>query len=285
MRAVGYRHSRSLEDAEYLVDLHIEQPKPVGRDLLVQVKAISVNPIDAKIRKRVDPKGGAPKILGYDAAGTVIATGSDAALFRAGDDVFYAEVGRGGEGRSLLIVGAGGGVGSIAIQIARALTTATVIATASRPETREWCKALGAHHVIDHTNAMAGQMQAIGCRFADYIFGVNGTDRHYNALSEIIAPQGKLGIIDDPGVLEVNKMKGKSASLHWVSMFMRSSFQTPDMEAQHRLLNEVSKLVDNGSIRTTAAENLGTINAAHLRNAHALIESGRIRGKVVLEGF
>jgi zinc-binding alcohol dehydrogenase family protein len=335
MRAVGYRHSLPIEDAQALVDLDIDEPSPQGRDLLVQIKAVSVNPIDTKVRKRADPKGGAPKVLGFDAAGVVVATGPEAALFKAGDHVFYAgsilrqgtnaelhlvderivgrkpatldfaaaaalpltaitawemlfdrlQLGQGGERPSLLTVGAGGGVGSIAIQIARALTNATVIATASRPETSEWCKTLGAHHVIDHSRPMAAQLQAAGFRFADYIFGINGTDRHYETLAEIIAPQGKLGIIDDPGVLDVNKLKGKSASLHWESMFTRSSFQTADMEAQHRLLNEVSRLVDSGTIRTTVAENLGTINAAHLREAHSLIESGRTRGKIVLTGF
>jgi len=335
MRAVGYRHSLPIEDVQSLVDLEIEQPTPQGRDLLVQIKAVSVNPIDTKIRKRADPKGGTPKILGYDAAGIVVTTGPDVTLFRPGDHVFYAGsilrqgtnaelhlvderivgrkpatlafaaaaalpltsitawemlfdrlgVGRDGEGRFLLIVGAGGGVGSIAIQIARALTNVTVIATASRPETHDWCKTLGAHHVIDHTKPMTPQLQVIDCRFADYIFGINSTDRHYDALAEIIAPQGKIGIIDDPGVLDVNKLKGKSASFHWESMFTRSSFQTPDMEAQHRLLNEVAKLVDNGTIRTTMAQNLGKIDAANLRHAHALMESGRTRGKIVLEGL
>ncbi len=335
MRAVGYTHSLPIADAQALIDLEIERSTPQGRDLLVQIEAISVNPIDTKVRKRVDPKGGAPKILGYDAAGIVMATGPDATLFKPGDHVFYAgsivrpgtnaefhlvderivgrkpttldfaaaaalpltsitawemlfdrlEVGRGGNGGSLLIVGAGGGVGSIAIQLAHALTSLTVIATASRPETHDWCKKLGAHHVIDHGKPMGAQLQAIGCRFVDYIFGINATDRHYETLAEIITPQGKLGIIDDPGVLDVNKLKGKSASLHWESMFTRSSFQTPDMDAQHRLLNEVSQLVDTGAICTTLAENLGKIDAANLRRAHTLIESGRTRGKIVLAGF
>lgn len=335
MRAVGYTHSLPIEDAQALVDLEIEKPTSQGRDLLVQIKAISVNPIDTKVRKRADPKGGLPKILGYDAAGIVVTAGSDTSLFKPGDQVFYAgsilrpgtntefhlvderivgrkpatidfaaaaalpltsltawemlfdrlEIGRGGDGRTLLIVGAAGGVGSIAIQIARALSGVTVIATASRPETRDWCKELGAHHVIDHSKPMAAQLQALGFRFVDYIFGINATDRHYDTLTEIIAPQGKLGIIDDPGLIDINKLKGKSASLHWESMFTRSSFRTPDMEAQHRLLNEVSMLVDKGAVRTTLAENLGKIDAANLRRAHALIESAHTRGKIVLAEF
>jgi zinc-binding alcohol dehydrogenase family protein len=336
MRAVGYKHSLPIDDAQSLIDLEIEKPSPQGRDLLVQVKAISVNPVDTKVRKRADPKGGAPKILGFDAAGMVAAAGADAKLFKPGDAVFYAGsilrpgtnaeyhlvderiVGTkpatldfaaaaalpltsitawemlfdrlavprgGGEGRSLLIIGAAGGVGSIAIQLARALTKLTIIATASRPETIAWCKELGAHHVIDHTKPMAPQLEAIGHRFVDYVFGVNATDKHYDTIVEVIAPQGKLGMIDDPGLFDANKLKGKSASLHWESMFTRSSFQTADMDAQHRLLNEVAKLVDTKVIRTTLAEKVGAINAANLKRAHALIESGRARGKLVLEGF
>ena len=336
MRAIGYKHSRPIDQADSLIDLEIEKPTPQGRDLLVEVKAVSVNPVDTKVRKRADPKGGAPKILGYDAAGVVAAVGSDAKLFKPGDEVFYAgsilrqgtdaeyhlvderivgakpktldfaaaaalpltsitawemlfdrlAVPRGGaEGRSLLIVGGAGGVGSIAIQLARHLTKLTIITSASRPETVAWCKELGAHHVIDHSKPMAAQLEAIGHRFVDYVFGVNASDQHYDTIVEIIAPQGKLGMIDDPGMFDANKLKGKSASLHWESMFTRSSFQTADMEAQHRLLSEVAKLVDTGVIRTTLAETLGTINAANLKRAHALIESGRARGKLVLAGF
>jgi NADPH:quinone reductase len=349
MRAVGYKHSLPIDHTESLLDLEIEKPSPQGRDLLVAVKAVSVNPVDTKVRKRVDPKDGAPKILGWDAAGVVVGVGADTKLFKAGDEVFYAgsiqrqgtdaefhlvderivgakpkslgfaaaaalpltsitawemlfdrlavprdatpgkdqvkERDREGAGRSLLIVGGAGGVGSIAIQLARTLTRLTVITTASRPETIAWCKELGAHHVIDHGKPMAPQLAAIGHRFVDYVFGVNASDRHYDTIAEVIAPQGKFGLIDDPGPIDPNKLKGKSASLHWESMFTRSSFQTPDMEAQHRLLTEVAKLVDTGIVRTTLAQTLGTINAANLRRAHALIESGRARGKLVLEGF
>ena len=336
MRAVGYKKSLAIEQAESLIDLEIDKPAPKGRDLLVQVKAISVNPVDTKMRKRADPQGGAPKILGYDATGIVAATGPDATLFKTGDEVWYAGsiirpgtnaefhlvdervVGRkpktlgfaeaaalpltsitawevlfdrfgiarnGGEGRSLLIIGGAGGVGSIAIQLARTLTRLTVIATASRPETQKWCKELGAHHVIDHGKPMPEQLKAIGHRFVDYIFGVTESGEHFDAIAEMIAPQGKFGLIDDPKSLDVAKLKGKSVSLHWEAMFTRSTFQTADMDAQHRLLDEVAAMVEKGAIRTTVAENLGTINAANLRRAHAMIESGRTRGKIVLEGF
>jgi zinc-binding alcohol dehydrogenase family protein len=191
----------------------------------------------------------------------------------------------GGEGKSLLIVGGAGGVGSICIQLARRLTKLTVIATASRPETQAWCKELGAHHVVDHSKPMAEQIRATGQRFVDYIFGVTHSDQHFDTIAEVIAPQGKFGLIDDPKPFEFSKLKGKSASLHWEAMFTRSTFQTADMDAQHRLLNEVSQMVDAGMVRTTLAENLGPINAANLKRAHAMVESNRTRGKLVLEGF
>jgi NADPH2:quinone reductase len=336
MRAVGYKKSLPIDEAESLIDLDLDKPAPKGRDLLVQVKAISVNPVDTKVRKRADPQGGEPKILGYDATGVVAAAGPEVSLFKAGDEVWYAGsiirpgtnaefhlvderiVGRkpktlgfaeaaalpltsitawevlfdrfgiarnGGEGKVLLIIGGAGGVGSIAIQLARTLTRLTVIATASRPETQAWCRELGAHHVVDHSRPMPQQLKGIGHRFVDYIFGVTESGEHFDAIAEMVAPQGKFGLIDDPKSLDVAKLKGKSASLHWEAMFTRSTFQTADMDAQHRLLDEVAGLVESGTIRTTVAENLGTINAANLRRAHAMIESGRTRGKIVLEGF
>ncbi|TMJ03472.1 MAG: zinc-binding alcohol dehydrogenase family protein [Alphaproteobacteria bacterium] len=337
MRAVGYRKSLPIEDPAALLDLEIDKPAPQGRDLLVQVKAVSVNPVDYKMRKRAEPKEGEPpKILGYDATGVVAAVGPAVTLFKPGDEVWYAGsiirpgtnsefhlvderiVGRkptslgfaaaaalpltsitawemlfdrfavargGGEGKSLLIVGGAGGVGSICVQLARTLTRLTVIATASRPETQAWCRELGAHHVIDHSQPMAEQLKAKGHRFVDYIFGVTHSDQHFDTIADVIAPQGKFGLIDDPKPFEFSRLKGKSASLHWEAMFTRSTFQTPDMDAQHRLLDEVAAMVDAGTIRTTLAENLGAINAANLRRAHAQVESGRMRGKLVLEGF
>ena len=336
MRAVGYKRSLPIDQIEALIDLEIDKPAPQKRDLLVQVKAVSVNPVDTKVRKRAEPPGGEAKILGFDATGVVAAVGPDVTLFKAGDEVWYAGsiirpgtnsefhlvderiVGHkpksldfaadaalpltsitawemlfdrfaiaqgGGEGKSLLIVGGAGGVGSIAIQLARMLTRLSVIATASRPETRDWCKKLGAHHVVDHSKPMGEQLKGIGHRFVDYIFGVTESGQHFDTICDVIAPQGRFGLIDDPKSLDVAKLKGKSASLHWEAMFTRSTFQTADMDAQHRLLNEVAAMVDKGTIRTTVAENFGKINAANLRRAHAQVESGTTRGKIVLEGF
>jgi NADPH2:quinone reductase len=226
--------------------------------------------------------GRKPKTLGFAEAAALPLTSITAweMLF----DRFAITQG-GGEGKSLLIIGGAGGVGSIAIQLARTLTRLTVIATASRPQTQDWCKSLGAHHVVDHSRPMGDQLKAIGHRFVDYIFGVTESGQHFDTICEVIAPQGKFGLIDDPKSLDVAKLKGKSASLHWEAMFTRSTFQTADMDAQHKLLNEVAAMVDKGTIRTTVAENFGKINAANLRRAHAQVESGTTRGKIVLEGF
>ena len=187
--------------------------------------------------------------------------------------------------RTLLIVGGAGGVGSILIQLARRLTGLTVVATASRPESSKWCLDLGAHHVIDHSKPMKEQIDALKVPPVALVAALTNTDQHFAALADIIAPQGKLGLIDDPASLNVNLLKGKAASLHWESMFTRSSFQTDDMIAQHNLLDDVASLIDNGVLRTTLDKVLGKINADNLKQAHALLEGGRSTGKLVLEGW
>jgi NADPH:quinone reductase len=337
MRAVGYRAPLSIADEASLIDLDLPRPEPQGRDLLVEIKAISVNPVDTKVRSKVPPEPGQTRVLGFDGAGIVKAVGPRASLFKPGDEVFYAgTIGRPGTNaeyhavderlvgakpasldfaqaaalpltsltawetlfdrldirrpvvgvaNAILIVGAAGGVGSMAIQLARQLTDATVIATASRPETQAWCRELGAHHVIDHSRDIAPQVAALGIGAPAFAFSITHTDAHFPAIADAIAPQGRFALIDDPGGLDVNLLKRKSVSLHWESMFTRSVFETADMERQHEILSEVARLVDAGRIRTTLAETLGTINAANLRQAHAFIESGRARGKIVLAGF
>ncbi|MEH2514120.1 zinc-binding alcohol dehydrogenase family protein [Nitrobacteraceae bacterium AZCC 1564] len=187
--------------------------------------------------------------------------------------------------RTLLIVGGAGGVGSILIQLARRLTGLTIVATASRPESSKWCLDLGAHHVIDHSKPMKEQIDALKVPPVALITGLTNTDQHFASLVDIIAPQGKIGLIDDPASLNVNLLKGKSVSLHWELMFTRSTFQTDDMIAQHHMLEDVANLIDNGVLRTTLGKVLGKINAANLKQAHALLESGRATGKLVLEGW
>ena len=189
------------------------------------------------------------------------------------------------ENAALLIVGAGGGVGSILTQLARKLTGLTIIGTASRPETEEWVQQQGAHHVINHHQPLAEQLRALGIDSVKYVASLTHTDSYYTQLIEVLAPQGKLALIDDPETLDAMPLKRKAISLHWELMFTRSLFETPDMQRQHEILQRISQLIDDGTLQTTAGEHLGSINAANLRKAHALIESGRARGKLVLSGF
>jgi len=337
MKAVGYKKSLPIEDKDALIDVETAKPEPTGRDLRVAVKAVSVNPVDTKVRRRAAPPEGETKILGYDAAGVIDAVGPDVSLFKPGDEVFYAGSilrqgtnaefhlvderivgrkptslsfaqaaalpltsitawellfdrlgavpGKSLDPRTLLITGAAGGVGSILIQLARRLTGLTVLATASRPESRDWCLSLGAHAVIDHGQPMKPQIEALKLPPVELVASLTHTDQHYKSIIDVMAPQGKFGLIDDPTEFAATAFKGKSLSIHWEAMFARSMFTTDDMIAQHNLLNDVAGLIDKGVIRTTLGENYGTINAANLKRAHALIESNTARGKIVLEGW
>jgi zinc-binding alcohol dehydrogenase family protein len=189
------------------------------------------------------------------------------------------------DARTLLITGGAGGVGSILIQLARRLTGLTVVATATRPESQKWCLDLGAHAVIDHGKPMKEQIEALKLPPVGLVASLTFTDQHYKSIAEFMAPQGKFGLIDDPPEFTMSVFKGKAISVHWESMFTRSSFQTPDMIAQHHLLNDVADLIDKGVLRTTLDQTFGTISAANLKRAHALLESGKSRGKIVLEGW
>jgi NADPH2:quinone reductase len=337
MRAVGYQKPLPIDDPSALSDIELPKPAASGRDLLVEIRAVSVNPVDTKVRRGVTPDGGQWKVLGWDAAGIVVEAGPAAQFFKPGDDVYYAgALGRPGTNAefhlvderivghkpatlswaeaaalplttitawealfdrldvkkpvpgvapSILIIGGAGGVGSIAVQLARKLTDLTVIATASREETRLWVSGLGAHHVIDHARPLAAEVAALGIGAPGFVFSTTHTERHLSEIAALIAPQGRFALIDDPASLDINAFKRKSVSVHWEFMFTRSMFETADIEAQHALLEEVSRLVDDGTIATTLAETLGPINAANLRRAHQLLESGRAKGKIVLEGF
>lgn len=338
MKAIGYRTPQAIDHPEALLDITLPDPVAAGRDLLVEVQAVSVNPVDTKVRKSAPPgEGQTYKVLGWDASGVVRAVGPQVTLFKPGDRVWYAgSIARPGTNselhlvderivghapksldfaqaaalplttitawellfdrfgiapgkqpshKTLLIIGASGGVGSILTQLAARLTSLTLIGTASRPETQAWVQELGAHHVIDHSRPLAEALQRIGFPTVDYIASLTQTDAHFAQIVQAIAPQGHFGLIDDPAALDVTQLKRKSVSLHWEFMFTRAVFGTDDMIGQHRLLNEVAQLVDTGLIRTTLAEHFGPINAANLRRAHALIESGKARGKVVLEGW
>ena len=338
MRAVGYQNPGPIDDPAALTDIELPRPVPTGRDLLVEIRAISVNPVDTKVRRNARPEPGQWKVLGWDAAGIVVEAGPEATLFKPGDAVFYAgainrpgtnaefhlvderivgtkpasvdwseaaalpltaitawetlfdrfDVRRPvpGAAPALVIIGGAGGVGSIAIQLAHTLTDLTVIATASRPETQRWVRALGADHVIDHRQPLAAQVEALGIGLPGFVFSTTNTAEHVAEIVKFIAPQGRFALIDEPNpTLDIDPLKPKSISIHWELMFTRSLFGTADMAEQGVLLNEVSRMVDAGTLRSTHAENFGAVNAANLRRAHALIESGRSIGKITLEGF
>ena len=336
MKAVAYRTPGPVDREDALLDITLERPDPGGRDVLVRVAAVSVNPVDTKVRQNRPPHGDW-QVLGYDASGVVEAVGPDVGDFGAGDAVFYAgSIARPGTnsefhlvderiigtkpatlsdaeaaalpltaitawemlfdrldvnrptpqgGEIILVIGGAGGVGSITIQLLRALTNVTVIASASRPETQEWVRELGAHHVVDHRRPMAPQVEALGLGAPGFVFSTTQTGQHLADIVDLIAPQGRFGLIDDPVDCDAMMLKSKAISLHWELMFTRSLFTTPDMAEQGKLLNEVAALVDAGRIRSTATEVAGTIDAATLIRAHAQIETGTARGKIVLEGF
>jgi zinc-binding alcohol dehydrogenase family protein len=335
MKAAGFTHAHPVTHEEALFDFELPQPEPRHHDLLVEVKAVSVNPVDTKLRRNDEPLG-ERRILGFDAAGIVRGMGPEAENFSIGDEVFYAGVPTrpgsnaefqlvdarivGHKPKSLsftqaaalpltsltawemlfdrfkiprdqaapgviLIVGGAGGVGSMAVQMAAALTDLTVVATASRPETSAWCREMGAHHVIDHSQDMAGQFAPLGLPAPDYIFITTHEQKHFRAMSSLLAPEGAIGIIESGPPVDMSILMRKCGSLHTEYMFARGSLRTPSMAAQHRTLEAVAHLVDNGTLKTTMTEHFGVINAANLLRAHAVLEAGTARGKIVLEGF
>jgi zinc-binding alcohol dehydrogenase family protein len=227
--------------------------------------------------------GSKPKTLSFAQAAALPLTSITAweLLF----DRLGAVPGKSVDPRTLLITGGAGGVGSILIQLARRLTGLSVVATATRPESQKWCLELGAHAVIDHARPMKEQIEKLKLPPVALVASLTATDQHYKAIAEFMAPQGKFGLIDDPAEFNVAAFKIKAISVHWESMFTRSSFQTADMIGQHNLLNDVSDLLDKGVLRTTLDQTFGTINAANLKRAHALLESGKSRGKIVMEGW
>jgi len=334
MKAVALTRYLPISDPESLLDVTLPDPVPAGRDILVRVAAVSVNPVDTKQRapsSKVEPQ---PRVLGWDAAGTV---GPDVALFKPGDEVYYAgDVTRAGSnselqlvderivalkprkldfaqaaaipltaitaweayfdrmkidpsgrnrGATLLIIGGAGGVGSIGIQIAK-IAGLRVIATASRRETVEWVKQLGADHVVDHSQPLRPQIEALGLKFVDYIANFNDTDRYWEATGDLIRPQGTIVlIVGNRGPLAQDGVRGKSATVCWELMFTRPRFNTHDMIEQHHLLTRVGELIDAGRIYGTMRECVRPINAANLRAAHAKLESGKMIGKLVLAGW
>jgi len=334
VKAVGLIRYLPVSDPESLIDVEIDRPEAEGRDLLVRVQAIAVNPVDTKVRAPKETVEAAPRILGWDAAGIVEAVGAGVTLFKPGDEVYYAGditrpgayaeyqlvderiVGRkpaslsfahaaglplttitaweaffdrlgldrdgGNRDETLLIIGGAGGVGSIGIQLAKAAGL-EVIATASRPETVAWVEELGADHTINHREPLRPQVEQLGFSFVDHIAIFNDTDGHWDAAADLIRPQGRIvSIVENQHPLKFDVLKTKAAGLIWEFMFTRAMFETPDMIEQHRLLSQVADDIDAGRLKSTVSETLVPINAENLRKAHALIESGKARGKMTL---
>ncbi len=336
MKAVALIHYLPVDNVNAFLDVDMPQPVASGRDLLVAVKAVSVNPVDTKVRRPKEQVESTPRVLGWDASGVVEAIGPEVTLFKVGDEVYYAgDITRSGsdaqfqlvderivgfkpkslgfaeaaalpltaitayeaffdrlgidrdgasKGESVLIIGAGGGVGSIGIQLAKAAGL-VVIATASRPETESWVRELGADHVVNHRGNLVAQVRALGFQHVDHVAIFNDM-RHWDSAVELIRPQGGIVAIDDTDLpMPMAGMKMKAASLHWEFMFARAMHQTPDMIEQHKLLNWVAQQIDAGRFRTTINKVIAPINAANLREAHRLIETGTAKGKIVLESW
>ncbi|QIE60880.1 zinc-binding alcohol dehydrogenase family protein [Rasiella rasia] len=335
MNAIGYKENLPIENAKSLQDVQLEIPRATGRDILVEIKAISVNPADYKVRLGMPVDGDNWKVIGWDATGIVKDVGDKVTLFKAGDEVYYAgdftrqgsyaqyqivderivgkkpsslsyaeaaalplttltawemlfdrlDVNKSNNNKSILIIGAAGGVGSIMVQLVKKLTNLKIIGTASRKETSTWLQDLGVDRVINHRNKLSEELDKNNLPAPDYVVSLNATEHHIDEIVKLIKPQGKFGFIDDPKSINIMPFKSKAVSIHIELMFTRSMFQTADMIEQHNILNKASELIDNGTIKTTLGDNFGIINAENLRKAHAFLETGKAKGKIVLEGF
>ncbi|KFE70449.1 zinc-binding alcohol dehydrogenase family protein [Hyalangium minutum] len=337
MKAVALKRYLPSSNPEALLDVELPDPKPLGRDLLVRVHAVSVNPVDVKVRSPKDKTEDTPRVIGWDAAGVVEATGPDCTLFKKGDAVFYAgsitrpgsnselqlvderivgpkprsldfaqsaaipltaltayeglfdrlsiDVGGKHAGRTLLVINGAGGVGSIAIQLGK-LAGLKVIATASRPESQEWCRKMGADQVINHHQSIPQQLKALGIAEVDYLFNTVNTSAYWDTMVEVIKPFGGIvSIVETDEPVKLGALMRKSVRFAWELMFTRAIFQTEDMQEQHRILKQVSEWLDAGKLKTTVTETLTPISAANMRAAHGKLESAKMVGKLVLEGW
>lgn len=335
MKAVGIKTSLPIEAADSFIEFETPKPQPSGKELLIKISAIAVNPVDFKIRQNSakDTVLDTPKILGWDAAGVVEAVGDDVTLFKTGDKVYYAgDITKPGsnaeyqlvderiagkkpetlndveaasvpltaltaweilfdrirvspvkdKGKAVLIIGGAGGVGSIAIQLAKKIAGLTVIATASRPETADWVKKMGADYVVNHRD-LVNEVRKAGFHYVDFILDFVDTNGYWDTMAELIKPQGHIASITGSGQpVLLNKLKNKSVSFSWEFMFTRSSWQTEDIAEQHHILNNVAALIDNGTLQHTLQQTLTGLTADNLKQAHRLLESGKTIGKIAI---
>ncbi|BAK76009.1 zinc-binding alcohol dehydrogenase family protein [Pseudogulbenkiania sp. NH8B] len=337
MKAVALTRYLPIDHPEALLDVELPRPPAQGHDLLVRVEAVSVNPVDTKVRSPKDKVESSPRVLGWDAAGVVEAVGPDVTLFQPGDAVYYAgDITRQGSnseyqlvderivghkpasldfaaaaalpltaitayeglfarlgldsngadaGKSLLVIGGAGGVGSLVIQFAK-LAGLTVIATAGRPHSADWCRQLGADLVLDRHHPLIPVLTLHGHPQVDYIFNAADTDGYWETMGEAIRPQGRIvTIVENRGPLAQDQLKLKSATHVWEFMFTRPMYRTPDQIEQHHLLETVAGWIDSGRVKGTLSETWSPINAENLRRAHRLLESGSMVGKLVLQSW
>ena len=333
MKAVGVYEYLPIEHEDSLLNEEVETPTAEGHDLLIEVKAVSVNPVDTKQRKAKKEREERLRILGFDASGVVKAVGEACTLFNVGDEVYYVgDVARNGsnaeyqlvderlvgkmpstltfaeaaampltaitaweslydrmkisdedKGKAILIIGGAGGVGSIAIQLAKQQEL-NVIATASRQETKEWCQTLGADHVVNHRQNLHEQLQEIGYKEVEYILCLADTNQHWDGMAACIKPQGTIcAIVENKDVLDMQKIRAKSVTFAWEFMFTRSMFQTDDQIEQHNMLTKMAQMFDEGKLRHTMTKVLSPLNASTLKQAHKQLEEGKMIGKLVIE--
>jgi zinc-binding alcohol dehydrogenase family protein len=334
MKAVALTRYADIDHPESVFDLEIPEPaSPCGHDLLVKVMAVSINQLDNRVRRTKDKVEASPRVIGFDAAGIVLAAGPLATRFRPGDRVYYsgdpARPGSHAEqqlvderiagampqrldfddaaaiplagltayellfdrmrvqaGRSILVIGAAGGVGSIAVQLAAKVAGLTVIATASRPESQEWVRAMGAHMVVDHYGDMPAQLASLGIPTVDYVLILADTDGNFDMAAKVVAPQGTIGLaVEATRPANIGLLWDKSVTLVWEMVYTRIDYRTADLARQHDILNELARLVDAGVLASTVTERLEPINAANLRRAHKRMATGRVIGKLTLKNF
>ncbi|PKA84162.1 NADPH2:quinone reductase [Ulvibacter sp. MAR_2010_11] len=335
MKAIGFKQSLPITDKESLIAFETEKPSPSGFDLLVKIEAISVNPVDFKVRQNAakDIVLEIPKIIGWDAVGTVEGVGEQTTTFKVGDKVYYAgDITRPGsnaeyqliderivgrkpknlslaeaaaipltgltayealfdrikinpetdKGKTVLILAGAGGVGSIAIQLAKKIGNLTVIATASREDSKDWCKKLGADFVVNHHN-LKEELNKIGHGEVDYILDFVSMEAYWETAIDIIKPQGHIvTITGSKKPLDINLLKDKSITLTWELMYTRSMFTTHDMERQASILNHIGDLLEQGVLITTLSTTLNGFTVDNLKEAHKLQESGKSIGKTVI---